>query len=59
MCYNCGCGMSDDDHGDQRNITNKTFEGAAQANDMSGDQAKTNTLKLLQEQTGQAGSEMD
>jgi len=26
MCYNCGCGMPDDDMGHADNITNKTFE---------------------------------
>ena len=49
MCYNCGCGMPDDDHGDPRNITNKTFEEAGEANDMPGEQAKINTHDLLQE----------
>jgi hypothetical protein len=47
MCYNCGCGMPDDDHGkghagvtpDGRAITNKTFEAAGEA--------KRNTEELL------------
>jgi len=25
MCYNCGCGIADDDMGHQDNITNQTF----------------------------------
>ena len=29
MCYNCGCGKLDDDMGNPKNITNKTFEEAA------------------------------
>ena len=31
MCYNCGCGKPDDDMGDPKNITDKTFEEAAKA----------------------------
>jgi hypothetical protein len=26
MCYNCGCGKLDDDMGNPKNLTNKTFE---------------------------------
>lgn len=52
MCYNCGCGMPDDDHGDPKNITNKTFEVAGEINDMPGEQAKKNTLELLEKQIG-------
>ena len=55
MCYNCGCGMPDDDHGDPRNLTNKTFEEAGEANDMPGEQAKINTHDLLQEQMKKEG----
>ncbi len=49
MCYNCGCGMPDDDHGDPRNITNRTFEQAAQAVEQSAGEARDNTLDLLGE----------
>lgn len=49
MCYNCGCGMPDDDHGDRRNITNKTFADAAGAADQSPQQARENTERLLGE----------
>ena len=28
MCYNCGCGKPEDDHGNPKNITNKTFKEA-------------------------------
>ena len=31
MCYNCGCEMPDNDMGNPKNITNKTFEEAAKA----------------------------
>lgn len=49
MCYNCGCAMPDDDHGDARNITNATFEAAAEAVDQRPEQARTNTDQLLHE----------
>lgn len=47
MCYNCGCQMPDNDMGDPRNITDKTFEQAAKAVGQSADEAKRNTLELL------------
>ena len=50
MCYNCGCRKPDDDHGDPRNITNRTFEEAAKAgNKGNTEQAKENTGDLLRE----------
>ena len=58
MCYNCGCGMADDDMGqghagvDQggKAITNKTFEEAAKSQNMGIDEAKKNTFELLQKE---------
>ena len=47
MCYNCGCEMPDNDMGDPKNITNKTFEEAANAAGQSPDEAKKNVLRLL------------
>ena len=48
MCYNCGCGETKKDHGDSRNITDKTFENASEAgNNMESDDAKQNTVNLL------------
>lgn len=47
MCYNCGCEMPDNDMGDPKNITNKTFEEAAKAADQSVEEAKKHTLELL------------
>lgn len=55
MCYNCGCGMPDDDMGhghagvdpEGRSITNKTFAAAAKSQDMTSEQAKREALKLL------------
>lgn len=50
MCYNCGCEMPDNDMGDPKNITNKTFEEAAKAADQSIEEAKRQTLELLKSQ---------
>jgi len=55
MCYNCGCGMPDDDMGqghagvnpNGKSITNKTFKAAAESQGMTEEQAKKETLKLL------------
>ncbi len=47
MCYTCGCGRPDDNMGDPRNITNKTFEEAAKAAGETADEAKQNALSLL------------
>ena len=54
MCFNCGCGLSKDDMGHPQNITNKTFEEAAKAMGQSVEEAKKETLKLLQKQLKQA-----
>jgi hypothetical protein len=47
MCYNCGCGIPDDDHGNPKNITNKTFRDAAKASEQTIRDAKTKTNTLL------------
>jgi len=47
MCYNCGCGKPGDDMGDPKNITDKTFEEAAEASKQSPKKAKRKTLELL------------
>ncbi len=47
MCYNCGCDMPDNNMGDVRNITEKTFEDAATAAGQSPEDAKRNTFELL------------
>lgn len=48
MCYNCGCQNPKDDMGHPDNITDETFEKAAKAWGQSLDQAKKNTLELLE-----------
>jgi hypothetical protein len=48
MCYNCGCQMPNNDMGKAENITNKTFEDAAEAMGLSPKESKQNALELLQ-----------
>ncbi len=48
MCYNCGCGMPNNDMGNPKNITNKTFEEAAKAMGQSEKEAKANAQELLE-----------
>jgi hypothetical protein len=52
MCYNCGCQMPDNDMGNPKNITNKTFNEASKAAGQSAEKAKKNTLELLQKTVG-------
>lgn len=47
MCYNCGCGMPNNDMGNPKNITNKTFEEASQAMEQTVEESKKNAQKLL------------
>lgn len=62
MCYNCGCGMPDDDMGKGnagldpkgKSITNKTFEEAAKSQGMSVEDAKKEALKLLKKDLGES-----
>ncbi len=54
MCYNCGCQMPDNDMGNPKNITNKTFEEAAKAAGQSMEEAKKNALELLQKTLGRS-----
>lgn len=54
MCYNCGCGMPDEDHGDPKNITTKTFEEAAKVTNMKTEDAKKFTKELLETETATA-----
>jgi hypothetical protein len=45
--------MPDNDMGNPDNITNKTFEEAAKAAGQNAEEAKKNTLELLQKAFGQ------
>jgi hypothetical protein len=55
MCYNCGCGSPQEDHGkghmgvdpNGKAITEKTFEEAGKAFQMDLDASKKNTCELI------------
>jgi hypothetical protein len=53
MCYNCGCRMSTEAHGDPNNITDKDFEQAAKAAGESTEEAMRHTLDLLRDKLGE------
>ncbi len=48
MCYNCGCQMPNNDMGKSENITNETFEKAADAMGMSVKESRKNAIELLE-----------
>ena len=48
MCYNCGCGMPNNDMGKPDNITNKTFEQAAKVMGQTTEDGKKNARELLE-----------
>lgn len=50
MCYNCGCQIAADNMGHPDNITEEKFAKAAQAMGQTVEEAKKETLKLLQKQ---------
>jgi hypothetical protein len=59
MCYNCGCGLPDDDMGKGKvssgggSLTEADFEHMAKKWDMSLESTKKETLKLLKKQLGE------
>lgn len=61
MCFNCGCGLPDDDMGqgnagvdpNGKSITNKTIKAAADSQGMSPEDAKKEMLKLLKKELGE------
>lgn len=50
MCANCGCGVPEDRHGDDRNITWSDIQAAASANGMSPDEAIENMSDMAAQQ---------
>ncbi len=64
MCASCGCNKVNDQHGDQRNITLKDLDQAAQAAQISREEVVQNlvhsTEQVSPERTeGQAGRPSD
>jgi len=54
MCANCGCGIPEDKHGDDRNITWSEIVASAEANDQSPIEAVGHIQEMAEEQTAGA-----
>ena len=50
MCANCGCGIPEDEHGDERNITWSEIVSSAEANDISPGEAIQNIQQMPEQQ---------
>jgi hypothetical protein len=50
MCANCGCGIPEDNHGDDRNITWSEIVASAEANDISPTEAVQNIQNMAEHQ---------
>jgi hypothetical protein len=50
VCANCGCGIPEDKHGDERNIAWSEIVAAAEANDGSPTEAIQNMQKMAEQQ---------
>jgi hypothetical protein len=50
MCANCGCGIPEDRHGDDRNILWSEIVAAAEASGISVDQAVDNIAEMAAKQ---------
>jgi hypothetical protein len=48
MCANCGCGIPEDKHGDERNINWSEIVASAEANDISPQQAAQNIQDMAE-----------
>lgn len=67
MCYNCGCGMPKEDHGrghagvdpDGKAITEKTFEAAGGAFEMTAEDSKKNAHSALMKEQANLGAKLD
>lgn len=53
MCYNCGCGVPNDNMGNPDNITEEDIQKAATASGTTVKEAKKNMLEMLQKEVGQ------
>ena len=49
MCANCGCGIPEDRHGDDRNILWSEIVASAEANDLSPWQALQNIVEMAKQ----------
>ena len=48
MCLSCGCGEPNDNHGDPRHITTEMLEAAAEAAEITTEEAANNIVQALQ-----------
>jgi hypothetical protein len=61
MCLDCGCGELNESHGDSRHITMDSIQAAAQASEISVEEAIRNIsdgLKQAQGSSGQTSSSL-
>jgi hypothetical protein len=49
MCLDCGCGELNEDHGDSRHLTLDSIRSAAQASEISIDEAMKNIADGIQQ----------
>ena len=52
MCLSCGCGEPDDNHGDDRHITLEMMQAAAEAAEITTDEAGHNIVAALHASEG-------
>jgi hypothetical protein len=50
MCANCGCGIPENTHGDDRNISWTQVVASAEANDISPSEAIENMRRMAEQQ---------
>ena len=55
MCLDCGCGELNESHGDSRHITMDSIQSAAQASEISVEEAIRNISDGLKQAQGSAG----
>jgi hypothetical protein len=56
MCLSCGCGKPPEDYGDKRHITMEKLDQAAQAADITREQALQNIVNTVAQAQGQQSS---
>lgn len=59
MCMSCGCGAPNDDHDDERNITQDDLDRASEAANISREQAAENIMCCCQPQGADAAGQQD
>lgn len=56
VCMSCGCGKPNDNHGDERNITEDDLDRAAQAANIGRDQAAQNIMDCCGQVAAEQGA---